>query len=57
MFPTPGESIWGEDHRDSAVLIDALADMSEKEVVAARALLGEAARVTPLTAMEKDKAV
>ena len=57
LFLIPGESIWGEDHGDSAVLIDALADVREKKVVAARALEVEAAHVTPLTGMEKDKAI
>ncbi|TET44512.1 MAG: hypothetical protein E3J66_00775 [Dehalococcoidia bacterium] len=57
LFLIPGESIWGEDHGDSAVLIDALVDVREKKVLAARALKVEAAHVTPLTRIEKDKAV
>jgi len=57
LFLIPGESIWGEDHGNRAVLIDTLVDVRERKVVGARALQVEGAHITPLTQTEKEKAI
>lgn len=51
------ESIWGEEDGNKAVMIDTLVNVREKRVVGLRALKIEAAHITPLTVVEKEKAV
>lgn len=57
LFLIPGESIWGEEDGNKAVMINALVNVREKKVVRVRALKVEAAHITPLTVVEKEKAI
>lgn len=51
------KSIWGEEDGNKAIMIDTLVNVREKKVVRVRALRIEAAHITPLTVVEKEKAI
>jgi len=57
LFLIPGESIWDGEDGNKAIMIDTSVNVREKKVVGVRALKIEAAHITPLTEVEKEKAV